>query len=213
MDKLDLDELEWRLADSQQRIGKMCIEGRPPRMSIPVDRERDDDVFICETLRRCHTLIAEAKQMRAEYQRLLAFLSEGEKQRLENEFGWKARAERAEADNKRLRDELRTALLTIGNLASTAASTGCVHLDLGTCRGEAMAENKRLREALEPFARYAKRCLDKEIPRHIQDDPTTPALASGCAIVDEDGVEVSIADFQRAAAALDRAEAKEAGDV
>lgn len=38
-----------RLRESQQRIGKMCSEGRCPSMSIPV-RETDDDFFISNSL-------------------------------------------------------------------------------------------------------------------------------------------------------------------
>jgi len=47
----DLETLIDRLTESQSRIGKMCAERRGPRMSIPVDPIRDDDVFICDTIR------------------------------------------------------------------------------------------------------------------------------------------------------------------
>ena len=57
-----------------------------------------------------------------------------------------------------------------------------------------------LRAALAPFARYAKREMDKTIPRHIQDDPHTPVLASGNPHEDRDAVEVFVSDFQRLAA-------------
>lgn len=43
-------DLLTRLEDCQRRIGKMCSEGRPPKMSIPV-QHTDDDFFICTTLR------------------------------------------------------------------------------------------------------------------------------------------------------------------
>ena len=45
-----MDELCERGEDCQRRIGKMCSEGRPPSMSIPVRPEHDDDVFISTTL-------------------------------------------------------------------------------------------------------------------------------------------------------------------
>lgn len=38
-----------RLKGCRQRIGKMCSEGRPPRMCIPVQHD-DDDFFISTTL-------------------------------------------------------------------------------------------------------------------------------------------------------------------
>jgi hypothetical protein len=41
--------LSERLEQSLRRISKMCIEGRPPRMTIPPEWA-DDDVFICLTI-------------------------------------------------------------------------------------------------------------------------------------------------------------------
>jgi hypothetical protein len=41
--------LAERLQQCYQRIGKMCSEGRPPRMSIPLQWD-DDDFFISTTL-------------------------------------------------------------------------------------------------------------------------------------------------------------------
>jgi hypothetical protein len=41
--------LSDRLTDCKDRIGKMCAEGRPPKMSIP-SQWNDDDLFICTTL-------------------------------------------------------------------------------------------------------------------------------------------------------------------
>lgn len=43
-------DLLTRLELCQRMIGKMCSEGRPPKMSIPV-RAEDEDVFICTTIR------------------------------------------------------------------------------------------------------------------------------------------------------------------
>ena len=42
--------LRERMRNSQGRVGNMCSEGRPPRMSIPV-RAVDDDFYICTTIR------------------------------------------------------------------------------------------------------------------------------------------------------------------
>lgn len=39
-----------RLDDCMTRIGKMCSEGRPPKMTIPVNWN-DDDVFIVATIK------------------------------------------------------------------------------------------------------------------------------------------------------------------
>lgn len=38
-----------RLAESRARIGKMCSEKRPPKMTIPVQWD-DDDFFISTTI-------------------------------------------------------------------------------------------------------------------------------------------------------------------
>lgn len=39
-----------RLEECRRRIGKMCSEGRPPKMTIPV-HPTDDDFFISVTLK------------------------------------------------------------------------------------------------------------------------------------------------------------------
>lgn len=39
-----------RLDDAHHRIGAMCKNGHPPRMSIPARPEHDDDLVICKTL-------------------------------------------------------------------------------------------------------------------------------------------------------------------
>lgn len=46
----EITNLITALRRSQSMIGKMCGEGRPPRMSIPVRPLDDEDVFICETI-------------------------------------------------------------------------------------------------------------------------------------------------------------------
>lgn len=45
-----------RLEDCRRRIGKMCSQRRPPRMTIPVQWD-DDDMFISETLAEAITEI------------------------------------------------------------------------------------------------------------------------------------------------------------
>ena len=61
----DLDKLHFairqtplleRLTQAQTMIGKMCAEGRYPRMSVPV-RATDEDVFISLTLQDAIKLI------------------------------------------------------------------------------------------------------------------------------------------------------------
>ena len=44
------EDLMTRLEKCQSMIGKMCSEGRCPKMSIPV-RHTDEDFYICTTLR------------------------------------------------------------------------------------------------------------------------------------------------------------------
>lgn len=46
---IDLEELRANVSDSKWRIGEMCANLRPPKMSIPVSAN-DDDEFICRTL-------------------------------------------------------------------------------------------------------------------------------------------------------------------
>ncbi len=54
--------LRDRINEAMNRVGKMCSEGRPPRMSIPVS-PNDDDTFINDTLRKCRAALADgAKQ-------------------------------------------------------------------------------------------------------------------------------------------------------
>ena len=44
------EDLLTRLEKCQAMIGKMCSEGRAPKMSIPV-QHTDEDFYICTTLR------------------------------------------------------------------------------------------------------------------------------------------------------------------
>lgn len=50
--------LSERLTDARRRIGKMCSEGRPPRMTIPVQHD-DDDFYISTTLADAQATIAD----------------------------------------------------------------------------------------------------------------------------------------------------------
>lgn len=53
-----------RINESQRRIGAMCSERRPPRMSVPPNRERDDDLFICDALQDAAAEIARLREER-----------------------------------------------------------------------------------------------------------------------------------------------------
>lgn len=50
--------LSERLTDARRRIGKMCSEGRPPHMTIPVQYD-DDDFYISTTLSDAQATIAD----------------------------------------------------------------------------------------------------------------------------------------------------------
>lgn len=56
------DELKDRVTRAKQMIAAMCSELRPPHMSIPPDRERDEDLFISDTLTMLTARIAELEQ-------------------------------------------------------------------------------------------------------------------------------------------------------
>lgn len=58
-------DITERLKECTTRIGTMCGDGRPPRMSIPV-REDDDDIFITTT---CLQAVKEIDELRAEIAR------------------------------------------------------------------------------------------------------------------------------------------------
>jgi len=58
----DDTELTRRIDESMTRIARMAAEGKPPRMSIPVNSERDDDVFICDTFRQVKDALHRAAQ-------------------------------------------------------------------------------------------------------------------------------------------------------
>lgn len=46
----EVREMVKRLRESGKRVSAMCAERRGPRMTIPADPERDDDLFICRTV-------------------------------------------------------------------------------------------------------------------------------------------------------------------
>lgn len=47
--EVSVKELELRFDECISRIGVMCSDGRPPKMSIPV-QDDDDDIFISRTI-------------------------------------------------------------------------------------------------------------------------------------------------------------------
>lgn len=114
------------------------------------------------------------------------------------------RAETAEAELSRVKEERDS----FKAMASGSMPIANQHMAKWIKENQALeAEISRLKQrmegmekALEPWARYAKRELDKEIPRHIQDDPSTPILGSGMAYEHDDAIEVTVADFQALAA-------------
>jgi hypothetical protein len=73
------------------------------------------------------------------------------------------------------------------------------------CAGH-VKEKQALRAALAPFYAYAKRELDKTIPRHIQDDDSSPVLGSGLKYEDADAVVVTVGDLKRVTAIRSLAE-------
>lgn len=54
-----------RLADCRRRIGEMCSDGRPPRMSVPV-QWNDDDIFIVTTLEDAAKALASQHELNYE---------------------------------------------------------------------------------------------------------------------------------------------------
>src|SRR5229473_4803677 len=55
-----------RLHESKSRVAAMCKEHRGPRMSIPADRQRDDDLFICDAVEDAASEIAALRSRLAE---------------------------------------------------------------------------------------------------------------------------------------------------
>jgi hypothetical protein len=50
-----------RCKKSRSMIGKMCSEGRPPKMRIPADHTEDnEDIFICDTLEMCEAWLGDS---------------------------------------------------------------------------------------------------------------------------------------------------------
>jgi hypothetical protein len=61
-----------RLHESRQRVSAMCAEGRGPRMTVPADPERDDDLFICCTVEDAADLIERLHRERAQSDAVIA---------------------------------------------------------------------------------------------------------------------------------------------
>lgn len=57
-----LETLIAKLQECQSRIGNMCSEGRPPKMSIPARPDYDDDLVICQTIRDTIAALSAANQ-------------------------------------------------------------------------------------------------------------------------------------------------------
>ena len=68
--------LSERLVEARSRIGKMCSEGRPPRMTIPVQYD-DDDFYISTTLSDAQATIADLQGQLLEWKRALHSLTPG----------------------------------------------------------------------------------------------------------------------------------------
>lgn len=83
-----------RLKDCQRRIGDMCAEGRPPKMSFPAQPHRDDDLVIIQALQDAATALAARD----------------------------ARIAELEAENKRLREELAAAKKGLASLQRKRAA-------------------------------------------------------------------------------------------
>lgn len=63
--------LDERLDNAKRRIGRMCSEGRPPRMTIPVQYD-DDDFYISTTLSDAQATIADLQGQVKEAQERLS---------------------------------------------------------------------------------------------------------------------------------------------
>lgn len=61
---IDIEELKRNLKECQSMIGSMCAEGRPPKMSIPARPHYDEDIFICETIKRAVARLEAAENER-----------------------------------------------------------------------------------------------------------------------------------------------------
>ena len=71
----NMTDLVTRLRECADRVSDMASTGRQMRMSIPVDPQKDDDVFICETVIKSADMIeqlqAEMKSKDAEIQQFV----------------------------------------------------------------------------------------------------------------------------------------------
>ena len=94
-----MTDLVTRLRECADRVSDMASTGRQMRMSIPVDPQKDDDVFICETVIKSADMIeqlqAELKSKDAEIQQ---FVDHAEMRTRE--------IERLQAENTRLKANL-----------------------------------------------------------------------------------------------------------
>ena len=100
-----------RLHAAQAMIGDMCAESRPPKMSIPVDALRDEDVVITQALSdaiaEIDSLRAQLAQARAEVEALRKERDRAERwYSLDGEDeGWPSLDDIAEILRERIADE------------------------------------------------------------------------------------------------------------
>lgn len=96
-------DLVERADEAMRRIGAMCSEGRGPRMSVPADHARDDDLFICDTIMAlkasCESLRAQLEEMREERGQFITGLAIAEDRA-------KAAESRCSAENGAMREAL-----------------------------------------------------------------------------------------------------------
>lgn len=66
---VDVAGLVERLRAAEAMIGAMCSDGRPPKMSIPAQPDRDEDIVICDTMEAARTALESLAAQLAEAQR------------------------------------------------------------------------------------------------------------------------------------------------
>jgi hypothetical protein len=70
-------ELIKRLRDIKYRVGVMCSEGHPPRMSIPARPDVDDDIVISQTCNDAIAMLESDSRTLAEGMMMAANLFDG----------------------------------------------------------------------------------------------------------------------------------------
>ncbi len=90
------DDIIERLQEAQERIGRMCKDGRPPKMSVPV-QESDDDVFIVRALQEASAALSRERDAarKAGWDAAVKTLEDvepGETLSLQERIGWRRAA-------------------------------------------------------------------------------------------------------------------------